>query len=74
MITALIACLVLGACSSGMPAPGMLQNALLSSSDKDQVRTDNAATLERSDASRVLTAVAVEHITGKPAATFTLHK
>jgi len=64
---------MLSACSSGLPDPGMLQNALLSSNGKQQLTTGSTLPAERSTASHVLTAVAIERVTGDAKQTFSLH-
>ena len=68
---AFAACVVVSACSSGLPDPVMLQGALLSN-NQGAATTGNIKAAQRSVASRVLTAVAVERVLGQPAQTFTL--
>jgi len=73
MIVVVAMCLTLSACSSGLPDPGMLQNALLSSNGKQQVTTGSTLPTERSLASQVLTAVAIERVTGNADQAFSLY-
>ncbi len=65
VISALAAGVVLSACASGMPDPVMLQSALVSGNSNQQA-TGSVAQTERSAASHVLSAVAIERVTGKP--------
>jgi hypothetical protein len=68
-IVALAASIAVSACSSGLPDPVMLQGALIGGG---QQQTGSIAQTERSVASRVLTAVAVERVTGQPVQNFQL--
>ena len=70
VIMAVIASLFLSACASGLPDPAMLQNALLSNNSDRQLTTGSVEPAERSAASRVLTAVAIERVTGEAVETF----
>ena len=74
MAMSALVCLTLSGCSSGLPDPGMLQSALLSRNGKQQLTTGSTIPAERSVASQVLTAVAVERVTGETTKSFSLHK
>ena len=72
-IAAALMCLTLSACSSGLPDPAMLQTTLLGSSGNQQLTTGSTLPSERSVASHVLTAVAIERITGEAEQMFNLY-
>ena len=65
---------LLAACASGLPDPVLLQGGSLTGSGTGNLQTNSTQTLPRSDASRVLSALAAERVLGGSAAPFDLLK
>lgn len=67
---------LLGSCSSGLPDPVLLQGGSLTSgligSGSGNLQTSSTQTLPRSDASRVLAALAAERVLGQSSDPFNL--
>ena len=67
---------LLGACAGGLPDPVLLQGgsltAGLTGSGTGNLQTNSTQTLPRSDASRVLSALAVERVLGQSTGQFNL--
>ena len=71
-------CALVMGCSSGLPDPVLLNGGTLTNplaaTTQGQTPAPGAANGVRSASSRVLTAVALERVLGKPAATFTFQQ
>ncbi len=67
---------LLGSCASGLPDPVLLQGGSLTSgltgAGTGNLQTNSTQTLPRSDASRVLSALAAERVLGQSAGQFDL--